>query len=83
MDKDVKHFLNKIPSEYEVIKPILAVVIIRSGKLWKYRFVVARSILIDMAKASSEIDVDIFWRRFEDRLNNPQSSKMLHRLKTA
>ncbi len=83
MDKDAKYFIDKIPPEYEVIKPLLAIVIVRHGKLWKYPFVVARSILIDMSKTSSEIDVKIFWNRFKDRIDNPTKPKMLHRLKTA
>lgn len=77
MDKSAKGRLDKISPEYEVIKPLLAIVIIRSGKQWAYPFVVARSILIDMVKTSPEIDVDEFWNRFKDRIENPPKPKRI------
>lgn len=83
MDKSAKHFIDQIPPGYEVIKPLLAIVIVRHGQMWRSYFVAARSILIEMVKTSLEIDVDEFWIRLEQRMNQPPPKKIIYRLKYA
>ncbi len=78
MNKSAQGRLDKIPLEYEAIKPLLTAVCVKYGERWAYPFVCARSVLVTMLKESSEINEQEFWEKFEHRLQNPPPMKMVH-----
>ncbi len=78
MDKSAQGRLDKVPPEYEAIKPFLTAVINKHGERWRYPLVVARHVLIDMLKESPEINEQDFWHRLEDSLQNPPPPKLGH-----
>jgi hypothetical protein len=78
MNKTWQDRLDKIPPEYEAIKPFIIAVMNKFGENVGAPYVAARIILIKMMNEIGEINEKVFWTRLEERLNEAPKKGGVH-----